>query len=54
MDTQQAALNLVCEAYRLWLQSETRTDDITAIVIRIDELDKPDVTANIDGAAVSK
>jgi hypothetical protein len=38
-DTQQAALALVCEAYRLWLQTETRTDDITAIVIRVDELE---------------
>lgn len=35
---QEAATALVSEAYRLWLSYETRTDDITAAVIRIDEL----------------
>ena len=39
-DTQQAALALVCEAYRLWLQYETRTDDITAAVIRFDPVER--------------
>lgn len=33
-DPQEAAVALVVEAYRLWLQYETRTDDITAIVIQ--------------------
>lgn len=36
-DPQKAAIALVCEAYRLWLQYETRTDDITAVVIQITE-----------------
>ncbi|EIE18302.1 protein serine/threonine phosphatase 2C, partial [Coccomyxa subellipsoidea C-169] len=38
-DAQQSAIALVAEAYRLWLEVETRTDDITAIVIRIEELE---------------
>ena len=33
-DPQEATVALVVEAYRLWLQYETRTDDITAIVIQ--------------------
>lgn len=39
-DPQESAIALVAEAYRLWLEVETRTDDITAIVIRIEELDR--------------
>ena len=39
-DCQQGAIALVCEAYRLWLQYETRTDDITAAIIRFDVLDR--------------
>lgn len=39
-DAQQSAIALVAEAYRLWLEVETRTDDITAIVIRIEELER--------------
>ncbi len=38
-DPQQAAIAVVCEAYRLWLQFEPRTDDITAVVIRIKDLE---------------
>jgi len=38
-DPQQAAIALVCEAYRLWLQYEVRTDDITAVVIHIEDLE---------------
>lgn len=45
-DPQQAAVALVCEAYRLWLQYETRTDDITAVVIHI-----RDIEANGDVAS---
>jgi hypothetical protein len=33
-DPLEATVALVVEAYRLWLQYETRTDDITAIVIQ--------------------
>jgi hypothetical protein len=29
----------VAESYRLWLQYETRTDDITIIVVHIENLD---------------
>ena len=39
-DCQQGAIALVCEAYRLWLQYETRTDDITAAIIRFDIPDR--------------
>ena len=45
-DPQQAAIALVVEAYRLWLQYETRTDDITAVVIHI-----KDIEANGDVAS---
>ncbi len=38
-DPQQAAIALVVEAYRLWLQYETRTDDITAVVIHIKDIE---------------
>ena len=31
-----AAKALVAQAYKLWLQKETRTDDITAIVLFLD------------------
>ena len=37
-DPQEAAIALVAESYRLWLQYETRTDDITVIVGFIDGL----------------
>jgi hypothetical protein len=33
-----ACAAVVAEAYRLWLQYETRTDDITIIVVHIDGL----------------
>ena len=35
-DPQAAALELVVEAYRRWLANETRTDDITALVLAFD------------------
>jgi serine/threonine protein phosphatase PrpC len=35
-DPQAAALGLVVEAYRRWLANETRTDDITALVLCFD------------------
>jgi hypothetical protein len=34
-DPQEAAMAIVAESYRLWLQHESRTDDITAIIIQI-------------------
>ena len=38
-DPQEAARAVVQESYRLWLQYETRTDDITCIVIALKGLD---------------
>lgn len=37
-DPQDACAAIVAESYRLWLQYETRTDDITVIVVHINEL----------------
>ena len=37
-DPQEAAIAIVVEAYRLWLQYEVRTDDITIIVARVEGL----------------
>ena len=34
-DPQEACLSVVAESYRLWLQHETRTDDITMIVMQL-------------------
>lgn len=35
-DPYEAARALVSQAYKLWLQRETRTDDITAVVLLFD------------------
>lgn len=37
-DPRAACAAIVAEAYRLWLQYETRTDDITIIVVHISGL----------------
>ena len=37
-DPRDACAAIVAESYRLWLQYETRTDDITIIVVHIDGL----------------
>eukprot|EP01029_Cantina_marsupialis_P026482 TRINITY_DN7145_c0_g1_i1.p1 TRINITY_DN7145_c0_g1~~TRINITY_DN7145_c0_g1_i1.p1 ORF type:complete len:1039 (-),score=269.75 TRINITY_DN7145_c0_g1_i1:137-3253(-) len=42
---------LVCEAYKLWLQYEVRTDDITCIVIELSELEGAQTTEEARGAA---
>lgn len=34
-DPQEACFSVVAESYRLWLQHETRTDDITMMVIQL-------------------
>ncbi|CAM6082038.1 unnamed protein product [Calypogeia fissa] len=39
-DPQEACAAIVAESYRLWLQNETRTDDITVIVVFIDSLEE--------------
>ena len=47
-DPQEAAISLVVESYRLWLTYETRTDDISAIVIMLETVDQnqPGYTAS--------
>ncbi|GAA0174693.1 non-receptor serine/threonine protein kinase [Lithospermum erythrorhizon] len=37
-DPRDACAAIVAESYRLWLQYETRTDDITVIIVQIDGL----------------
>ena len=37
-DPQEAAIAVVVEAYRLWLQYEVRPDDITIIIARVEGL----------------
>ena len=37
-DPKDACAAIVAESYRLWLQYETRTDDITIIIVHIDNL----------------
>ena len=39
-DPQEAAIALVVESYHLWLQYETRTDDISACVIMVEGLEE--------------
>lgn len=34
-DAQEACMAIVAESYRLWLQHESRTDDITMLLIQI-------------------
>ncbi|BBN09518.1 protein MpPP2C_E [Marchantia polymorpha subsp. ruderalis] len=46
-DPQDACAAIVAESYRLWLQNETRTDDITIIVVFVDHLRPP--TSSSDG-----
>lgn len=38
-DPQEACFSVVAESYRLWLQHETRTDDITMIVVQFQGLE---------------
>lgn len=37
-DPRDACAAIVAESYRLWLQYETRTDDITVIVVHVNGL----------------
>jgi len=39
-DPHEACLSVVAESYRLWLQYETRTDDITMIMMQFVGLDQ--------------
>ncbi|XP_073220513.1 protein phosphatase 2C and cyclic nucleotide-binding/kinase domain-containing protein isoform X2 [Cicer arietinum] len=40
-DPRDACAAIVAESYRLWLQYETRTDDITVIIVHINGLNEP-------------
>ncbi|KAE9588174.1 putative cGMP-dependent protein kinase AGC-PKA-PKG family [Lupinus albus] len=42
-DPRDACAAIVAESYRLWLQCETRTDDITIIIVHINGLTEPAV-----------
>lgn len=42
-DPRDACAAIVAESYRLWLQYETRTDDITVIIVHINGLKEPNV-----------
>ncbi|KAJ1375490.1 RmlC-like jelly roll fold, partial [Sesbania bispinosa] len=42
-DPRDACAAIVAESYRLWLQYETRTDDITVIIVHINGLTEPAV-----------
>lgn len=43
-DPHEACLSVVAESYRLWLQYETRTDDITMIMLQLVGLDQPSLS----------
>lgn len=46
-DPRDACAAIVAESYRLWLQFETRTDDITILVVHINGL------TNVQGLTLS-
>jgi hypothetical protein len=46
-DPHEACLSVVAESYRLWLQYETRTDDITMIMLQLTGLDQPPPSSNL-------
>lgn len=50
-DPRDACAAIVAESYRLWLQYETRTDDITVIVVHINGL--TDVGASLSLSLLS-
>ncbi|KAG9449193.1 hypothetical protein H6P81_009158 [Aristolochia fimbriata] len=55
-DPRDACAAIVAESYRLWLQYETRTDDITIIVVHINGLTSRDLqqTSNADVKPVNQ
>mmetsp|Transcript_42698 Transcript_42698/g.101361 ORF Transcript_42698/g.101361 Transcript_42698/m.101361 type:complete len:1069 (-) Transcript_42698:82-3288(-) len=48
-DPQEAALAVTAEAYNLWLQYETRTDDITIIIVRFSGMEETDAATMSGG-----
>ncbi|KAL2500887.1 Protein phosphatase 2C and cyclic nucleotide-binding/kinase domain-containing protein [Forsythia ovata] len=53
-DPRDACAAIVAESYRLWLQYETRTDDITVIVVHINGLNDAALDHPTSSVAVSK
>lgn len=53
-DPRDACAAIVAESYRLWLQYETRTDDITVIVVHINGLTDPAVGQSANLGAISR
>lgn len=43
-DPYEAATAIVAESYRLWLQNDTRTDDITIVVVRVESIEEEAAT----------
>jgi serine/threonine protein phosphatase PrpC len=52
-DPFEAARVIVAESYKLWLQYEVRTDDISAIVIFLEDLKRPGTMATRGSAMVN-
>ncbi|KAM7259538.1 hypothetical protein ACFE04_015279 [Oxalis oulophora] len=50
-DPRDACAAIVAESYRLWLQYETRTDDITVIVVHINGLTNPAIAQTTSAGA---
>ncbi|XP_050216601.1 protein phosphatase 2C and cyclic nucleotide-binding/kinase domain-containing protein [Mercurialis annua] len=51
-DPRDACAAIVAESYRLWLQYETRTDDITVIVVHVDGLTDSAVVGQLTSPGV--
>ncbi|PON62263.1 cGMP-dependent kinase [Parasponia andersonii] len=51
-DPRDACAAIVAESYRLWLQYETRTDDITIIVVHVNGLTETSAGQSVSSAAV--
>jgi hypothetical protein len=51
-DPHEACLSVVAESYRSWLQYETRTDDITMIMLQLTGLNQPPPSSNLSRCVV--
>ncbi|CAI9118648.1 OLC1v1020244C1 [Oldenlandia corymbosa var. corymbosa] len=49
-DPRDACATIAGDAYKLWLENENRTDDITIIIVHIKELSNLVGSANVDGS----
>jgi hypothetical protein len=52
-DPHEACLSVVAESYRLWLKYETRTDDITMIMLQLIGLDQPPPSSTLARCAAA-